>query len=705
MRLGTTKIITKTVILITLLGGLTLDAKTSNTSQSSFFRQTEIQYYWDESSEQWKLGGQTISTFNGSNQIIETLGQEWDGYEWTNSKRNTWTYDNNGYLTGELLESWDYSNEQWENYSKIEYINDSNGNQIDRTVIEYHIIPGFSQVWWNKWHSSYTYDSANKLIETINQTWDSSHWSNYDRYTYTYDAGGKLSVMLDMGWSTSTWLNENLTTYSYNSSGVQLEKLRQHWADPDQNGSYAWTNYRREQNHVDANNLIYETVSERWESTQWVYGSRTVFTFDNDFNITEILNQYWDKGTNNWLNDEQTLINYQNWGTIADFSADIHSGTVPLTVQFTDLSFQVPEGNPILSWAWDFDDNGTIDATTQNPSYTYVTVGTYTVTLIVSDGVSADTLKRNDFISALNSAPDPTPLLTVTDVPDDEGGELLIQFTASSIDVPPLSENDIYNVYIYEVVDSVWAVLETVHIPATGAASYSMSFSTVADFGDINNNYYYLFAVSAEIKNNVYYSEYIVTYSLDNLAPDPISTLNASVDGVSVLLSWNASPEPDFDYYIVYRAYTASMENPQQLTETDITNYTDSDITLAGDYYYQVAAVDIHGNHSEVIHVVHANIPTAIDESALPTEFSLHRNYPNPFNPVTTFQYALPVRQQVNLSVYDLKGNLVETLINSEKPAGIHKIEWNASTHGSGVYLYRIEAGEFHTVRKCILMK
>jgi len=666
MRSGTTKILTQAVILITLLGGLTLDAKTSNTSQASFFRQTETQYYWDESSEQWKLGGQIISTFNGSDQIIERIEQEWSGNRWTNDSRNTWTYNNNGYLTGELLETWAYSDEQWENYSKIEYVNDQNGNQIERTVIEYHEILGFTQVWWNKYHSTYTYDSANKLIEAINQTWSSDHWSNNDRYTYTYDASGNLSVMLDEGWYFSTWLNENLTTYSYNSSGVQLEKLRQHWADP--NGSYEWTNYRREQNHIDANNLIYETVLERWESTQWVYGSRTVFTFDNDFNITEILYQYWDKGTNYWLNDEQTLINYQNWGTIADFTVDNQTGMPPLTVQFTDLSFQVPEGNPILSWAWDFDDDGAIDATDQNPSYIYTTAGSYSVTLIVSDGTTADTLRRSNFISMLNSSPE--PILTVMDVPNDEGGGLLVRFTASSHDVQPLSWNDRYEIYTLRTGDTTWTPLDT--IPATGATSYNLTFSTAADSGDIHNSYLYYFFVSAIFNYSYYFSEYLLGYSLDNIAPAPISTLNASVDGVSVIISWNASPEPDFDYYIVYRAYTASMENPQRLTVTDLTTYTDSDITLAGDYYYQVVAVDIHGNHSDVIHVVDANIPTAVDESVLPVEFAMHRNYPNPFNPVTTFKYALPVQQYVNLSIYDLNGHLIETLINSEQPVGIH---------------------------------
>jgi len=693
--------ITRGFILITLLCGISLFAITSDTNQSSFYQQTDTGYYWNENSEQWVLSSQTIRTFNGNDQIIEKLDQDWDGLTWTNNERNTWTYNSSGFLTGELYETWHYSDEQWKNYSKIEYVNDFNGNYIERTVIEYHEIPGFTQVWWNKGHFTYTYDSANKLTEAINQTWSSDHWSNSSRYTYTYDASGNLSVMLGEGWYFSTWLNENLTTYSYNSSGVEEEMLHQHWDDPDRNGSYEWTNNQRQQNHIDANNLIDGTHWQRWASTDWQYVDKQMFTFDTDFNIIEILDQEWDTGINYWVSSEQTFITYQNWGTIADFTADVQTGKPPLTVQFTDLSFQAPEGNSITGWAWDFNDDGVIDATDQSPSYTYTEAGGYTVTLIASDGITTDTLRRNNFISIPNS--NPAPILTIIDVPNDEGGELLIQFTASSHDVLPVSGIDKYDVYVSMYGDTVWTVLES--IPATGASSYSVSFSTVADAGDINNEFRYYFYVLAMFNYNYYYDTSVLGYSLDNLAPAPIGTLNASVDGATVELSWDASSATDFDHYIVSRDYSITMENALQIGVTEQTSYIDSDIASGGDYYYQVAAVDNHGNQSAVISIAHANILTVIDESVLPTEFALYRNYPNPFNPTTTFEFALPSRQQVNFSIYDLNGHLLETLVDNEKPAGNHSVKWNASGYSTGVYLYRFDAGEFHSVRKCILMK
>ena len=81
----------------------------------------------------------------------------------------------------------------------------------------------------------------------------------------------------------------------------------------------------------------------------------------------------------------------------ADFMADITSGQSPLTVQFTDLSISQP--NPIVSWEWDFDNDGTIDATTQNPGWQYANFGIYTVTLTVSDGTNFDSETKLDYIT------------------------------------------------------------------------------------------------------------------------------------------------------------------------------------------------------------------------------------------------------------------------------------------------------------------
>jgi hypothetical protein len=85
--------------------------------------------------------------------------------------------------------------------------------------------------------------------------------------------------------------------------------------------------------------------------------------------------------------------------------------------------------------------------------------------------------------------------------------------------------------------------------------------------------------------------------------------------------------------------------------------------------------------------------------------FLLNQNYPNPFNPVTMINYQLPMTNEVNLSIYNLRGQRVATLVNERKRAGHHKVEWDASGYSSGIYYYQLNAGEFQNVKKMILIK
>ncbi len=89
----------------------------------------------------------------------------------------------------------------------------------------------------------------------------------------------------------------------------------------------------------------------------------------------------------------------------------------------------------------------------------------------------------------------------------------------------------------------------------------------------------------------------------------------------------------------------------------------------------------------------------------LPTRFSLNQNYPNPFNPTTVIRYQLPAASTVRLSLYDLLGREVASLVNEQKPAGTYEVRFDGSGFASGIYLYRLTAGTYVESRKMILMK
>jgi hypothetical protein len=98
--------------------------------------------------------------------------------------------------------------------------------------------------------------------------------------------------------------------------------------------------------------------------------------------------------------------------------------------------------------------------------------------------------------------------------------------------------------------------------------------------------------------------------------------------------------------------------------------------------------------------------PTGIEQVAeIPKQFSLSPNYPNPFNASTTISYRLPTASEVTLDIYDILGRKVQTLYNGHEPAGSHSIVWNADGFSSGMYFYKITAGEFNGSGKMMLIK
>ena len=127
--------------------------------------------------------------------------------------------------------------------------------------------------------------------------------------------------------------------------------------------------------------------------------------------------------------------------------------------------------------------------------------------------------------------------------------------------------------------------------------------------------------------------------------------------------------------------------------------YIDRDVSVNMVYYYMLEAVST-GDRFDAISI----------KVSAPRQFALDQNYPNPFNPATTIRYELPQAAQVTLKLYNLLGQEVSTLVNERQEAGFHTILWNGRngagrTVASGVYFYRLEAGEFAKVKKMLLVK
>ena len=93
------------------------------------------------------------------------------------------------------------------------------------------------------------------------------------------------------------------------------------------------------------------------------------------------------------------------------------------------------------------------------------------------------------------------------------------------------------------------------------------------------------------------------------------------------------------------------------------------------------------------------------DENILPVDYKLEQNYPNPFNPSTVIKFAVKEKSSVLIKIFDILGSEVTTLVNEELDAGWYQKNFNASGYASGIFIYRMQAGNYITTKKMLLLK
>jgi hypothetical protein len=125
-----------------------------------------------------------------------------------------------------------------------------------------------------------------------------------------------------------------------------------------------------------------------------------------------------------------------------------------------------------------------------------------------------------------------------------------------------------------------------------------------------------------------------------------------------------------------------------------------------GNIQYRLKQIDTDGKYEYYPTIAELSYSiTGIKNKQMPSDFCLQQNYPNPFNPVTVIGYQLPSVCRVELKVYDILGNVVSTLVNEQKQPGYYSIEFNAGSLPSGIYLFKMTADKFISVKKLAVIK
>jgi hypothetical protein len=192
--------------------------------------------------------------------------------------------------------------------------------------------------------------------------------------------------------------------------------------------------------------------------------------------------------------------------------------------------------------------------------------------------------------------------------------------------------------------------------------------------------------------------------------PSTPTGVQAGAGATWVAIIWDANPEDDIDEYLVWR-YTNSWT---LIDSTSNTYYLDYGFDPDPDGFslakYRIKAKDNAGQLSPYSSITDTIRGYELQEkvsyrSIVPIEFSLSQNYPNPFNPETEIEFTLPEASNVKLTVYNILGQIVEVLVDSEMQDGYHALQWSGKDVSSGVYFYQLTTDKFTDTKRMILMK
>ena len=327
-------------------------------------------------------------------------------------------------------------------------------------------------------------------------------------------------------------------------------------------------------------------------------------------------------------------------------------------MSFTDQSTGAP-----TSWLWEFGDGNT--STAQNPGHTYTSAGTYDVALTATNSFGADTLVKNGYISVTTGGGGGTWQTITYD--DFEGG--MGNYKDGGNDMK------LYTGGTYAYQGSKAADIQD----NSGVASsfYHTSGYDVSGYVDLEVHFFFK-AISMDNSREDFWVQYY--------------------DGGTWKTVQKFAKGIDFDNGVFYEV---TVKIP------------------AGSYNYPGNAklrfmCDASGNRDDVYidQITFRGLTPsgnasgfADGQTMIPQRFSLGQNRPNPFNPITQIEFALPQAERVRVTVFDLRGRRVATLADRSFQPGVHQLRWDASQIASGVYFYQIKAGSFQKTMKMTLLK
>jgi hypothetical protein len=432
------------------------------------------------------------------------------------------------------------------------------------------------------------------------------------------------------------------------------------------------------------------------------------------------LQGYWRmyEGTGNIINDLSTN---NNSGTISGATWDKNTGIGSTNVVTNEetatkivLSASDIDGDA-LTYTASADTNAVTlavltDSLQLTPALNYT--GTSVITVIVSDNVLTDTTKFDFTVINVNDAPVIAAVANDTTSEDSDGKAL--RLSASDIDGDTLT----YTAFSDTLGLTVTVSNDTVRLkPVTDYFGTSKVTAIVND-GAINDSTTFSFTV-LNVQDAPYAFDWVST------ASDTIDISQSNLTD-TYELKWSESKDVDgetIDYLLYVKIGVLEPDEIYDTTSTSIPITYQEFVENVFEPFPMLPRVTVQFTMEatdgiDTVKITGDNRVLFVNRyeylstegEGIPTEFALHENYPNPFNPTTTLRFDFPELSDMTLTIYNMLGQKVKTFSMQSIPAGYHSVTWDATNDlgvqvGAGVYLYQLQTKDFVKTRKMVLLK
>ena len=469
------------------------------------------------------------------------------------------------------------------------------------------------------------------------------------------DSGAKIYFIDKSVVFSAATTDTNRFSYSYDASGHILTNLHEKW----QNGQ--WMNSERHTCAYDASGNILTNLYEKWQNNQWTTSFRNTYAYDTRVNILTNLYEKWQN--NQWTNSGRETKAYDpNGNLLTDLVEDWQNGqwTNSQRVMYTyDAS-----GNMLTD----------LDEKWQNGQWT--NAWRYTDTYDVRGHILTNLYEEWQNGKWTNSG-------RSTDTYDTSGNRLTVLYEAW---LNGQLTTSFRNTYAYDTRGNILT-----NLYETWQNNQWTNSGRETKAYDANGNM--LTDLIEEWQNNQWTNSGRETKAYDangNMLTDLVEDwLNGQWTN-----SWRKTYAYDAYNNLVLFTMMDFYQNSVWLPCDEVWSVTNG----SNYFYYSGYEVRISYKLTDVTGIS-ANKPD------IPTNFSLGQNYPNPFNPSTSISFSIPTKSFVKLKIYDLLGREIATIANEELSAGTYTRQWNAAGLSSGVYFYRLQAGNFTETKKLNLLK